>query len=66
MFHLAPTYRDFVKEQWTSLDKKLQKVIEKELEMRNYKKEMYLDEFQAYLLDDPADFGRKWRVNGMS
>jgi hypothetical protein len=52
-------YRDHVHTCYSALDIKTRQIIEKELKMRNYQEDVYEDEFQAYIREDPSDFGKK-------
>jgi hypothetical protein len=36
------------------------KVVEQELTMRHYQPHVFIDEFQAYLVETPCEFGKKW------
>jgi primosomal protein N' len=59
-YFFNPTYRELIEKEWILLDPLLQKVIKKELEMRNYHPDVFLDEFQAYVRENPGDFGKKY------
>jgi len=62
LYHTNPAYQDHVRVVWErDLTDKLRKVISLELEMRKYHRDKWLDEFQAYLYENPAEFGRKWK-----
>jgi hypothetical protein len=59
-YHLDPHYKQICNQMWDELDSAPKKAITNDLILRNYKPEVYIDEFQAYLLETPSDFGRKW------
>lgn len=61
VYYLDLCYRKHVEEMWSSLEKRVRKSIEKDLEMRGYRMDVYLDEFQAYLVEDLVGFGKRWR-----
>ena len=55
-----------MKKQFESLDVHLElnpsdilKTVELELKMRGYQPQVYVDEFIAYLIESPFDFGKK-------
>ncbi|KAJ8327931.1 hypothetical protein QVD99_006335 [Batrachochytrium dendrobatidis] len=45
---------------WDALDPQLKRHIQKELLMRNYRPDVFVDEFQAYVLESAEDFGKRW------
>ncbi|PWN20152.1 hypothetical protein BCV69DRAFT_232751, partial [Microstroma glucosiphilum] len=49
LYHLSPTYRQFVSSNWSQLSAKARRVIEHDLSLRGYDERVYLDEWQAYL-----------------
>ena len=53
-------YRTKCQSLWESLDLPLKQHITKELEMRKYTESVFVDEFQAYVREDPGGFGKKW------
>lgn len=55
------SYASLCLDYWNSLNKKTKKCIEKDLEMRNYLSSNYVDEFQAYVLENPCEFGKRFR-----
>jgi hypothetical protein len=59
-YYFNSTYRELIATEWNNLDPLLQKVIMKELELRNYHPDVFLDEFQAYVRENPGDFGKKY------
>ena len=61
VYHFSKEYRDIVKELWDSLSAPARSAIEKELVMRGYKPNVYIDEFQAYCLETSSGFGKKWK-----
>jgi hypothetical protein len=58
-FYLYESYRSSVKEFYNQLPPLVLKSIHSDLKLRGYIQENYIDEFQAYLLESPADFGKK-------
>ncbi|KAJ3160694.1 hypothetical protein HDU86_000453 [Geranomyces michiganensis] len=58
-FFVSETYRALCVEQWAALDAGTVKVIRKELEMRGYREDVYIDEWQAYCVEGPGEFGKK-------
>ncbi|KAJ3360872.1 hypothetical protein HDU91_004243 [Kappamyces sp. JEL0680] len=50
-----------VRDLYDTLDQKVRLAIERELHMRQYRADVFLDEFQAYCLESPSDFGKRWR-----
>ncbi|KAK0544042.1 enhancer of mRNA decapping [Tilletia horrida] len=60
LFHLSPTYAQRATELYhTQLSAKIRSAIEWDLSARGYRKEMYADEWQAYVSEDPGEFGGK-------
>ena len=59
-YYFNQEYRDLVSELWESLPIKTRNHVNMELKMRNYHTNVYLDEFQAYVRENPMDFGKKW------
>jgi hypothetical protein len=59
VYYCNSNYRSVVQEIYNSLLPKTKKIIENELALRNYSPLVYPDEFQAYLREDPSDFGKK-------
>lgn len=59
-FHLSSMYKSLCEDLYATLDDTCRKVIEKELQMRNYKESVYIDEWQAYIVEGPNEFGKKW------
>ncbi|KAJ3276512.1 hypothetical protein HDV01_004045 [Terramyces sp. JEL0728] len=53
-------YREMISKIYSGLDQNIRTVIEKELQQRNYHPNAYEDEFQAYVRENPADFGKKY------
>jgi hypothetical protein len=60
VYHFNMDYREEVKAKWMELSGETKIGIEKELSMRNYAPQVYLDEFQAYVRESPGDFGKKF------
>ena len=60
-YHINEDYRQIVKDLWMNLDKSVKLAIEKDLLMRNYDYQVIIDEFQAYLVETPTEFGKKWK-----
>lgn len=52
-------FRLFITDEWNGLDPKTRLAIQKELKLRNYDESVFEDEFQAYILESPSDFGKK-------
>ncbi|KAI8911419.1 hypothetical protein BC831DRAFT_492294 [Entophlyctis helioformis] len=59
-FFLDASYRDLSHQLWDGLDTDARRAIEKELAMRNYRPDVFVDEFQAYVAENPEDFGKRW------
>ncbi|KAI8817115.1 uncharacterized protein EV422DRAFT_542478 [Fimicolochytrium jonesii] len=61
MFFTSPSYRDACEQLYKDvLDDKARAAVGVELRMRNYKEEVYMDEWQAYCVEGPTEFGKKW------
>ncbi|KAJ3169010.1 hypothetical protein HDU88_001337 [Geranomyces variabilis] len=58
-FHVSDAYRALCVAQWAALDAATVKVVRKELEMRGYREDVYVDEWQAYCVEGPGEFGKK-------
>ncbi|KAJ3180636.1 hypothetical protein HDU87_001749 [Geranomyces variabilis] len=58
-FHVSDAYRALCVAQWAALDTATVKVVRKELEMRGYREDVYVDEWQAYCVEGPGEFGKK-------
>lgn len=62
LYFLHPTYRDEVGRLYDEeIPRKVQSIIEHDLSMRGYDRRVWLDEFQAYVSNDAAEFGAKPR-----
>ncbi|KAH6567655.1 hypothetical protein BASA50_004761 [Batrachochytrium salamandrivorans] len=59
-YFLDTLYRAEATRIWESLDTVVRRSIEKDLLMRQYQPTVLIDEFQAYLVETPADFGKRW------
>ncbi|KAI8905789.1 hypothetical protein DFJ77DRAFT_435376 [Powellomyces hirtus] len=59
VYHTSDTYRALCSSLYAELDAGTVKVVEKELQMRNYRADVYLDEWQAYCVEGPGEFGKK-------
>ncbi|KAL2919107.1 hypothetical protein HK105_201377 [Polyrhizophydium stewartii] len=59
-FFLDASFRAAATAIWDELDADLKRAIERELAMRNYRPDVFIDEFQAYICETPDDFGRRW------
>ena len=44
---------------WNQLDEDTRSLISKELKFRNYKEDVFIDEFQAYVIEGPNELGKK-------
>ncbi|KAJ3287997.1 hypothetical protein HK104_008374 [Borealophlyctis nickersoniae] len=60
VFYLSPAYRAECERMWSALGDDAKRAIEKELAFRNYAPEVTVDEFQAYVVEGPQEFGKKW------
>ncbi|KAJ3042837.1 hypothetical protein HK097_001891 [Rhizophlyctis rosea] len=58
-YHLNPSYRAECHRLWDSLDDSTRQIISKELAFRNYREDVVVDEFQAYVVEGPGEFGKK-------
>ncbi|KAJ3397651.1 hypothetical protein HDU92_005393 [Lobulomyces angularis] len=59
IYHQNESYKNLSKKIYDNLEKPLLIQVEKELILRNYKKDNFIDEFQAYLIESPLEFGKK-------
>ena len=59
-YYTKQSLRSLAQELFNGLPDLLKKHIYQELSMRGYQESVYIDEFQAYLLESPKDFGKKW------
>ena len=59
VYHLDEGYRELSHRCWDALDKESKVYIEKELKLRNYREDVYVDEFQAYIVEGPYELGKK-------
>jgi hypothetical protein len=57
-FYVDEKYRNKVNKLWQGLDSKSRYIVEKELKKRGYKEHNFMDEFQAYLIENPYYFGK--------
>ena len=60
LYHLDENYKSLANQYWTSLSSTAKKSIQADLKMRNYQPSNYIDEFQAYLVESPFDFGKRF------
>ncbi|KAI9007100.1 hypothetical protein BC832DRAFT_522995, partial [Gaertneriomyces semiglobifer] len=60
VFCLSPAYRGLCDKLYAELDHTCRIAIQKELTLRNYKEDVHMDEWQAYCVEGPNDFGKKW------
>ena len=58
-YHLSSSYREECHRLWDSLDDATRSIISKELAFRNYREDVVIDEFQAYVVEGPGEFGKK-------
>lgn len=60
-YHLDSSYKSLCLDIYhNKLSPQLKLAIEKELRLRSYHPTMYADEFQAYVVETPVEFGKKW------
>jgi hypothetical protein len=59
-YFIDKSFKDVCDEMYDGLEPTIRIAIEKELAMRKYSPSVYKDEFQAYVLEDCADFGKRW------
>jgi hypothetical protein len=57
LYYISPTYRKKVEEEFESLSSKARKIVERDLTMRKYSPQVWIDEFQAYVSEDAGEFG---------
>ena len=60
LYYNDESYRVLVYTIWQELKADAKKAICKDLTLWNYNKEVFADEFQAYLAESPSVFGKKW------
>jgi hypothetical protein len=60
MYFVSEEVRDLASELYSGLELPLKKIVDHDLRMRGYQESVFVDEFQAYLLESPSDFGSKW------
>jgi hypothetical protein len=60
VYYLDSSYRHLVSELWETLTKACKVAIGKELTIRNYKEDVWVDEWQAYTCESSREFGKKW------
>ena len=58
-YFLNPKFQIFVQEMFDDLPAQIKKVILNDLKMKGYSSNVFLDEFQAYVLENPNEFGKK-------
>jgi hypothetical protein len=58
LFFLDKSYREKATSIWESLSEKVRKSITNTLKSLGYKSDNFLDEFQAYAVEDPFFFGK--------
>ena len=59
LFFLDKNYREKATAFWESLSEKARNKIEKTLKLLGYKSDNFVDEFQAYTVEDPSFFGKR-------
>lgn len=59
-YYLNPKFQTLVKDMFDGLPAQIKKVISYDLKMRGYSSHVLLDEFQAYIIENPNEFGKKW------
>ncbi|KAI8847079.1 hypothetical protein BC829DRAFT_397140 [Chytridium lagenaria] len=59
-FYLDETYRKLCESVYEGLDADVKAAVKKDLVLWNYREEVEVDEFQAYVVEDPTTFGKKW------
>ncbi|KAK0556343.1 enhancer of mRNA decapping [Tilletia horrida] len=59
LFHLSPSYASTSADLFDSLSPKVRAAVEWDLAARGYRREMYADEWQAYVSEDAGEFGGK-------
>lgn len=60
MYFVSESVRNLAAELYTGLEPPLKKIVDHDLRMRGYQESVFVDEFQAYLVESPSDFGSKW------
>lgn len=60
MYFLDKSYREKTITIWESLSEKIQKNIIRTLDSLGYRSNNFLDEFQAYSVEDPFFFGKRY------
>jgi bifunctional DNase/RNase len=58
-YYLNPQFQSIVKELFDSLPDHITKVVIYDLKMKGYSSVNFLDEFQAYVIENPNEFGKK-------
>jgi hypothetical protein len=67
-FHLSKEYQLLCGQEFQNLDKDIQIAVAKELKLWNYRDDVIVDEFQAYMVEGPLHvFGKRWseRLRGV-
>ncbi|KAJ3218606.1 hypothetical protein HDU67_004910 [Dinochytrium kinnereticum] len=59
-FHLDPLYKSECEAAYERLGDGVRNAVNKDLTLWNYRPSVFVDEFQAYIVEDPSSFGRKW------
>lgn len=60
IYHMDQEYRLFAQQLYTNLDPGCKKAVCHDLSLRRYDPERYIDEWQAYTVETPREFGKKW------
>ncbi|CEH17188.1 hypothetical protein CBOM_03251 [Ceraceosorus bombacis] len=57
LFHLVPSFASAAQRAWDDLPRKAKSIIQHDLQLRGYAESVWVDEFQAYVAEDPSEFG---------
>ena len=61
VYFMDCSYNKLANDLFNNVPLNCQIAIKKELFIRNYQPNVYIDEFQAYLVETPLEFGKKWK-----
>ncbi|PWN98641.1 hypothetical protein FA09DRAFT_329689 [Tilletiopsis washingtonensis] len=62
LFYLSPVFARAAGAAWDGLPRKSRSIIEHDLRLRGYAPEVWVDEFQAYIAENDAEFGQAARA----
>lgn len=59
LYFLHAGYRDEVQRMWDGLTKKCRSIVQRDLTLKGYGEHVWVDEFQAYVVENVAEFGNR-------